>query len=344
MFAIVTTAPNLKPEVTTEIKAGSNVGIMVSPGTGEVPAEADVREAIAVSKMSPEEIKKREKLAAEINAKNEKAKNTNQITDKAMKEGKAAYDAKNYDLAIVKYTEGFNADPEFVGSAPVFLNNKGAALKLRGLESYKKSTTDTANKQSLMDSAKKDFQEAINAFQQSVAILKTSTTTDEKIRKGNEAVRNDALRELTETYRLMIGTRADTTQGKQALAVATDYMAAEANAAERTKTLVLLANTLRESGDSESAIPIYRKILETETDNVEALGGLGLSLVNIASASNPPDKVAMQEALNMLDRFAQTAPDTHPLKANVREVAEYLKNTEKLTPQKVARPASKRKT
>ena len=344
MFAILTTAPNLKPEVTTEIKAGSTVEITVSPGGGEVPTEADVREAIAVSKMSPEEIKKREKLAAEINAKNEKVKNINQVVDKAMTEGKAAFDAKNYDLAIVKYTEGISADPEFAGTAPVFLNNRGTALKLRGLESYKKSTTDTANKQSLMDSAKKDFQEAIASYQQAATILKTATTTDAKLQKGYVENRNIALRELVEIYRLMIGTRADATQGKEAIAVATNYAAAETDPAQKTKTLVLLADTLRLAGDSSSAVPVYRMAMTSAPENPDILAGLGLSLFSAGAEKSPADKPLMQEGLDLMTRFAEIAPETHPLKADVKGAVEYIKTTEKLTPQKVTRPASKRKT
>jgi tetratricopeptide (TPR) repeat protein len=347
LFAILTTAPNLKPEVTTEVKAGSVLAITVSPGGGEVPSEADVREAIAQSKnpISPEELKKREKLAAEVNAKNEKVKNINQVVNTAMSEGKTAFEAKNYDLAIVKYTEGINADPEYAGTAPVFLNNKGTALKLRGFESYKKSSTDTANKQTLMESAKKDFQEAIISFQKSLAILKTATTTDAKLQKSYEANRNAALRELVETYRLMVGSRADQTMGKEAATVATDYAAGETDPAQKTKTLVILADTLRLAGDSANAVPVYRIAMTGAPENPDILAGLGLSLFSAGAEKSPADKALMQEGLDLMTRFAEVAPETHPLKADVKGAVEYIKTTEKLTPQKTTRPAaSKKKT
>jgi hypothetical protein len=58
---------------------------------------------------------------------------------KAVKEGNDAFAAKNYDLAIAKYDEGIAADPEFVGSAPIFYNNRGTALTARAVDTYNKA-------------------------------------------------------------------------------------------------------------------------------------------------------------------------------------------------------------
>ena len=42
---------------------------------------------------------------------------------RALEEGNQAFNSKNYDIAIVKFEEGYKASPDFVGSAPVLLNN-----------------------------------------------------------------------------------------------------------------------------------------------------------------------------------------------------------------------------
>jgi hypothetical protein len=51
----------------------------------------------------------------------------------------------------------------------------------------------------------------------------------------------------------------------------------------------------------------------------------------------------MQEGLNMMEQFTQVAPDTHPLKSDIRGAVEYLKTAEKLIPQKTTRPAPRKK-
>lgn len=302
-------------------------------------AKPPTKEEIEAAKKAQAEY---EKKKAEIESRNAKVTNINKVVEQALSEGKAAFDAKNYELAAAKYQEGINADPDFAGTATVFNNNRGLALKLRGFDNYKKSTTDAAGKTALMESAKKDFSDAIANFQRTLALVKANSTTDAKLQKDYATYRRVALTELIETHRLMVGSRADQTRGKEALAAIEEYSATETEPAVKAKTLLAMADTLRSAGDSENAVPIYRKIMEISPDNIEAMGGLGLSLVNIAAASAPPDKAMMQEALNLLDRFAQGAPDTHPLKADVKGVSDYLKNTEKLAPQKTSRPAKKK--
>ena len=102
-----------------------------------------------------------------------------------------------------------------------------------------------------------------------------------------------------------------------------------------------MADTLRLAGDSTSAVPIYKKVLEVAPDNPDLLGGLGLSLFDVGVSTT--NREQMQEGLNMMERFAQLAPDTHPLKNDIKGAVEYLKTTEKLTPQKV-KPAPRKKT
>ena len=367
-FMLVISAPGIQPQVFQGVKAGQdNLFYTVYAGDGKRYTEEEARQILAAPKKSggnttdaaansnskpatAEEIaaaKKAqaeyEKQKAEIEARNEKVKNINQVVDKALSEGKAAFDAKNYDLAITRYAEGYSADPEFAGTAPVFLNNKALTLKLRGYDSYKKSATDTANKAALMESAKKDFSEAISDFNKSLTVLKAATTTDAKLQKDYESYRRVALAGLVETHRLMLGTRADQTRGKEALAALEEYIALEADPALKLKTQVLMADVLRTSGDSTNAVPIYKRVLEAAPDNADAMGGLGLSLFDVGVSNS--NKEQMQEGLNMMERFTQSAPETHPLKADIKGAVEYLKTTEKLTPQKTTRPApAKRKT
>lgn len=340
-FAVVVSAPNIKPELRINAKAGQSLDISVTEGDGGVPSEEEVRDAVAVAAVDPNSAEgkklaaEREKKIAEINAKNEKAKASNEIINRALKEGNEAYNAQNYDVAIAKYDEGYNAAPDFLGSAPIFLNNKGNALRLRGYNAYKKAVTDAADRASLMESAKKDFADSVAAYQQNLKLLETAPATDANAQKSKATAHVGVM----EAYRLMVGSHADMTKTKELAAAANDYAAVETDAAAKAKSLILVADTLRLAGDSADAIPLYRKVLEIDPNNTSAIGGLGLSLFNEGVTAN--DKAQMQEGLNLMEKFAQTTPpanaskDELQMREDVKGAVDYLKNSEKMTPQKV---------
>ncbi|MCV4732206.1 hypothetical protein OFB80_30405, partial [Escherichia coli] len=87
-------------------------------------------ELTAEEKKAKEEYEKKVK---EIQEKNAKIQQKTAIIEAALKDGNAAFQAKNWDAAIAKYDEGIAADPDFAGSAPVLMNNKGAALRERAV-------------------------------------------------------------------------------------------------------------------------------------------------------------------------------------------------------------------
>jgi tetratricopeptide (TPR) repeat protein len=345
-FVIVATAPNIRAGYFPNVKANmENIVIEVEEGDGKVPTEEEIRAALAsvttTGELTPEEKKKQEDLAkknAEIQAKNERIKNANEIINRAIAEGKKAYDASDWDTAIAKFDEGYKADPEFAGTAPVFLNNKADALRQRAISNYKKSVSDAANKATHLEAAKRDFLESITASQRAVEILKNATGTEANVQKGYETNRMVAYSIMNDSYRLMIETRIDEGKAAEAAQVVDAYVALEPDAAKKAKAQIQMADALRKIGKSDEAIPLYRKALESAPDNPDLLAGLGLSLFNSGVIAN--NKEQMQEGLNIMERFTSIAPDTHALKASVKEAVDYLKNQEKLTPQKNTKPAT----
>lgn len=347
-FALLVSAPDTLAAL-LYAKGGETANVSLTPGNGETPSDEEVHTAIKEATIDPNSVEgkkiaaEREKKTAEINAKNDKARASNDVLNRALKEGNTtfsegnnAYIAKNYDdsiakfgAAAAKYDEGYNAAPEFLGSAPIMLNNKGNALRLRGFSNYKKSGTDAANKATLMEAAKKDFNEALASHQKALAVASTAPATDTKS-KDNKLV---ALSGIAESYRLLVGTRADASKTKELLAAANDYAAAETVAATKAKKLNEIADTFRLAGDSADSIPLYKKVLEVDPNNVDAIGGLGLSLYNEGAVNN--NKEQTQEGLNLMKKFTEVAPDTHPEKLNIKNAVDYLINSEKMTPQKV---------
>ena len=116
---------------------------------------------------------------------------------------------------------------------------------------------------------------------------------------------------------------------------------------KRRKRRLTYADIMRETGDSEKAIAGYRAVLQTTPDNADAMAGLGLSLFNAGVVSS--NKEQMQEGLNFMTKYIESAPisatdsaSVKEFKQSVKDAVDYLKNTEKLAPQKVATPAKRK--
>ena len=367
-YALSISAPNIKPTVVPGVRAGNeDVPVVVAVGDGKRFTEEEVRQSLAApassgnttagataevapakpAKESAEDKKKREeyeKQVADINNKNEKIKNSDAIIKRTQEEGGKAFADKNWDVAIAKYEEGYQASPDFVGSAPILLNNKAAAYTERGVALHNQNVklTDATQKIANKTKIKQDFAGAIDAYSKSLAMTKNPTSTEVSAQKIAE-IKLQTLRGAENVLQYMVKTDAvDEKTTESARMLTQEYIAAETDAAKKAKAQAILGDVFRVAGDSDNAIIEYKKALEVAPDDADALAGLGLSLFNAGVLDNN-NKAKMQEGLNYMTRFAEVAPAAHPLKSNVAELVDYLKTQEKLTPQKVSRPATRRK-
>lgn len=364
-FVLSVSAPGVSPNYLPNVRAGAdNLLITVNEGDGKRWTEEEIRSALTAPaaaaaaggettqkapQLTAEQKKAQaeyEKKVAEVAAKNDKIKNNDAVIQKSFSEGNAAYKAKNYDLAISKFDEGINAEPDFAGSAPVLLNIKGAALKDKGFESYSQGakSADAAIKASMFEAAKKDWNASMEAYDRALVILKGATAPDPAEQKKYDTTKLNVLQNLIEVHRLMNKSGVDRSKSAQAKIAYDQYLAIETDAAAKAKAELNLADILRESGDFEGAVAGYKKALENSPDNPDALAGAGLSLFALGASVQPENLAQEQEGLNYLQRFTEVAPENHPLKASVKESVDYLKS-KSLTPQKTSRPAAgKRKT
>lgn len=350
-YVLAVSGPGISPAVSNTIRGGNEaVAIIVSAGDGRQVSEAEVRQFVKSAKASPQtamseaERKKAqaeyEKAKAKYEEDKKKADDANRIVGEALKSGEVAFKAKDYTSAIAKFDEGINADPEFEGTAPVLLNYKGVAQRSRAFEAYERSTkAEGEAKKAEVEKAKADFAASIESFDRGLKILANAKPADAASQGNIEKVRHNILTNEIEAYRLIVRTKADVTRAKDAIATYEQYFTVETDPVKKTTARLGLADLLREAGESEPAIVAYRAVLETSPDNPDALAGLGLSLFNVGVVED--NKPKMQEGLNIMQKFADTAPDTHPLKSSVKEAVDYLKTEQKLAPQKTA-PVRKR--
>jgi tetratricopeptide (TPR) repeat protein len=351
-YVLAVSGATISPAISSTVQPGNeSVQILVFPGDGKLLTEADVRKAAkespaGVSTANEADRKKAEaeyqKQLAKYNEEKSKADNANKIVNASMKDGDAAFKAKDYTTAIAKFDEGIAADPEFEGSAPVLLNYKGVVLKTRAFEAYQRAAkADAAEKAAEMEKAKADFQASLDAYDRGLKILTAAPKAADAATQANlDKTKYMILGNYIESYRLIVRTKADASKAKDAGPIYAQYLAVETDAAKKVSAQLALGDLMREAGESEPAIAAYRAVLEAQPDNPDALAGIGLSLFNVGVVEN--DKAKMQEGLNIMTKFADTAPDTHPLKTSVKEAVDYLKTEQKLAPQKTTTPPRKR--
>jgi tetratricopeptide (TPR) repeat protein len=354
-------APGAKPGFMPNVKAGDEkLLITLTEGDGKRWTEQEIRDAIAGADTGsgqpaqPTEDQKKaqaeyEKKVAEVSSKNKEIENKNQVIQASLKAGNDAFNAKDYDTAVAKWTEGINADPDFVGSAPILLNNKGTALKIVGVDAYNRAvkSADPNEKATLTAKAKSSLEGSLDAYKKSWTIIKNAPAADTAGQTNLEQAKYGALTGLTEAYRLMVQTKMNPAAAADSKEAFDAYIAVETDPAKKAKALLTYADIMRETGDSEKAIQGYRAVLQTSPDNGEAMAGLGLSLFNAGVVSD--NKEQKQEGLNYMTKYIESSPisatdsaSVKEFKQSVKDAVDYLKNTEKLAPQKVAAPAKRK--
>lgn len=301
----------------TALLAAGSSDVFSQKKEGEKPAATVTCEELVAKPLTAEQYKQlpsdearkqydeQLKLCKEGLAQNTKAKNANEIVNRVVKEGGSALDAKDYATAIAKFDEGYNADTEYWGTAPVMLRNKAIALRARGADSYNAAVRnkDTAARNSGKADAAKDFQAAADSLQKALDILSKSTVpTDAAQAKNFQANKMTAIADRAESYRLLV--LSDSSKATDGTAAFEEYVAIETDPAKKQKFQMVLAQSLFAAGDFDKAIPAYQKILTENPNNPDALYFMGSMLVSI----DPENKAKVQEGVGYFERFVKAAP------------------------------------
>ena len=304
------------------------------------------------AKLSPEEEAKRKAENERIAKENEKNININKVVGDAFKAGNAALNAggladkannheeaiKLYGDAVQQYDMGLAADAD----QPSLLTNKASALKALGVDKYNAAiqTKDDAARATALEVAKADFKAAADAANKAADLIKkVPAATDPEEQKQQTANKYLAMSVRAEAMRLFV-TKADASQADTAGAAFDDYIAVETDAAKKAKAQMDKAQTLFDAGAADRAIVEFKKILDVQPDNVDALYGMGIAEISVAYGDK--DKAKMQEGVNYLQQFVDKAPDTHRYKAEAKATLAELKSTESVVPEKTT-PAPRRK-
>jgi tetratricopeptide (TPR) repeat protein len=355
-YIIAGSHPTANPSFLSDIKVGRGVEyeIKLSPGNGKrltleeinsvprsggggAPSGAGKGES-AADKAKREELEKKNK---EILDKNKKIGESNTVVARTFKAGNEALLAKNYDEAIKQYEEGLAADSE----QPAILTNKALAFKARGVDRYNSSISakDDAAKAAALTGAKSDFTAAAEDTKKALDLIKAQTApTAPNEQTQYNANKLAALNTRAEAMRLFV-TKVDPSQVDAGQAAFDEYMAAETDPVKKLAAQRSLAQMLFDASAFDKALAEYKKILETNPDDTDALVKSGMLLFNIGAMNNN-DKVKYQEAANYLQQFVEKAPDTDKLKADAKAILDELKNQQNVKAEKGVTPARRRRS
>jgi len=368
-YTVAASHPSAQPSFIGDVKVGREIpaDLTLAPGDGKRLTAEEVKGAAAgprpanapaggsssggggdkESAETKAEREKRIKENAEIEAKNKKITESNAVVMKTFTAGNtalqaagAATAAKNSQEAIAKYGEAINAfneglaaDPE----QPALLTNRSLAYKGRGVEQYNASIkqTDDAAKKTARDAAQADFKAAAESSTTAVNLLKqVPNPTDPAEQQRLNGNKYAAFSANAESLRLLA--KVDPTQADAALAAYNDYIGLETDPKKKVKAQLDAGQMLQDAGSFDKALAEYKTILTVEPDNPDANVGAGLALFGAG------DKAKYQEAANYLQHFVDVAPEDHKFKADAKAILAELKNTEKVTPEKMA-PAKRKR-
>ena len=361
-YLIAVSGTGLQPQVYPKVRANmENIEIEVAAGDGRVLTEPEAKglatKAVpAKGEMSAED---KERLAAfekekqKVESSNADIEKKNALAARVAKEGSEAFNTKQYDVALAKYEEGIVAIPDFAGITPVLLNGKMASHRMRAFNLYVEGArnTDVTTRLAKYEAAKKEYGEALKAYDRGRAVLKNAPpTTDAAEIKGRTGVTSDLLVNAMEVHRLMAVSGVETSKTAEAKVIWDEYLATETDPLKKTKAMKNLGDIYRGAGELEKAITVYKQVLETDPENQEVMAMIGLSLVGLGGSVDPPNKEQLQEGLNYMEKYSNTVQvlptDSQfdkDFKQSVKDTVEYLKNEQKLKPQTPPKATPKRR-
>lgn len=344
-FILSVSGKGIGPRITLEVKpGGKNEKITVDEGNGKTLTKVEVWQAFADSKRPSGGFSDDQKQAkaqydkwrAERESMNEKIKENNAQASQLLEEGNIAYADKNYDLAIAKYEEGYNVNPEFVGSAPVFLNNKAAALKNRAVDNFNDAirTKDTAKINKAKVKVGKDLSDAIDAAGKAYNLLAKASPADISDQANHEKNKFNATDYARDAARIMV--QADLVDAEKVGVIKillVEYIKMQSDKVKKGKAQSVLASYIMGTGDYGTAAIEFKKAFRYLKKDPDVLAGLGLSLYTVSYETN--DKAQQQESLNYMDFYLKTAPKKHRMRDGIEGAVDDLVKNHQLKPKKL---------
>jgi tetratricopeptide (TPR) repeat protein len=340
-FTVIVTGPGMQPTWATGVRllSGAPIDFVAEPGEGQTLTPEQLQSLLAKPKGGggppgpggsgppPASAADRAKAAQQEKELAEKRKEGEALQGAyndalaRYKQGVELMKTSNYQGALSEFEAAAGVDP---GKHEAFAE---VAYKANAnvAEAHYQLGVDLFNNKK-RDEAKVHFQKAVEAIDKSLAVL--TTLPPEK----NPNLNNDLI-----TYYNI--------RSKNAMLLiehfgVVDLVEPSIKMIEKVETIdttgknrwaVLRGDVYRFSGRSDEAIAAYKNAITTDPTNVDALYGLGLTLI----AASEKEKI--QEGANALADFVAKAPATDKRVADVKAALEAVKEAYKVEAEKPAR-------
>jgi tetratricopeptide (TPR) repeat protein len=331
-YIVAASSPIAAPKWVSNVRSGRDmvVELTLDPGDGRRLTFDEIKRAAGINTESSADAAKRDELArknAEIDAQNQKIVAANDVLAREFKAGNDEVSAaiaadragtheaaiQHYTAAVAHYDAALGADRE----QPSVLTNKAVALSRRGVERFNAAVKTKPVDDAAVRAAKDDFKAAAAI---SAMIQAHAAPTEPGALRGYQANRYAAVKAYAESMRLYV-TKSDPKQAEAAHNAYKAYITLEADPASRSKAQLDMAQMLLDAGSPESALVEFRTILAMDPSNARANLGAGTAIFSMG------DNSQMRQAATYLQHYLDVAPDSDPMKADVREILFYIKRT-----------------
>jgi tetratricopeptide (TPR) repeat protein len=333
-YLVVASGPGCAPQWQTGVRIAQvpSLDFTLNPGDGTTPTYEQVVAAMkgggggggapTAPAVSSADRAKADAAAKERAEKVKEAQALQATLDEAIKHFKAGTDLKtanNYEGAITEFEQAAAVDPGKHKAFVEVAHKSNAQLA----ETHYQLGADLFNKKQ-RDAAKPHFEKAYEAAKKAIALASTtpddpSANTDLIVYYGILGKNASLLVELYGETNIIDDT------------VKAIDQAETLDAANKGKWEVLKAKMFFNSGRTDEAMTAYKGVLQADPNNVDALFGLGLSLVATG------DKAKVQEGVNYLADFIAKAPPTDRRVADVKAQLDDLKKQQQVEPEKTTR-------
>jgi tetratricopeptide (TPR) repeat protein len=268
-----------------------------------------------------------EKERARIVAENNKIAASNETVTRAFAAGNEALKAsellasdpaaqmRKLDMAIASYDEGLATRND----EPALLTNKSEALRRRGVLRFNVALAAKRGADAAVAEAAADWRVAADLASKALALLKSAAPKDAAQQAAHGVNLRAAQSARAQAMRL-VGTKVDQSRAQEASKAYQELIASETDPAKKLSLRVEAAKIWFDVGDYARAATEMRKVSADAPSNLDAALYLGLSL---AAAG---DKASAREAATYLQRFLDGAPQTHPMRGDVRAMLDYVKS------------------
>jgi len=316
------------PVVDTTLDAGDGTTLTLEEVQKQMAMQKAGGGAPAAKTLSPAERAKAEAAQKELEASAKEGKELQATFDLAVKhfnEGVRLKTANNYEAALTEFEESTKLDPSKNKNFVEIAHRSNAQVA----ETNYQLGADKFNKRD-RNGAKPHFEQAVTSINKAIAVA--SAVSDDP------TVNNDLItyygileknaRILVENYGAanLVDDTVKAIEKAEAL-----------DAANKNKWGVLKADMYRSAGRTDDAVAAYKKVIGADPAFVDALYGLGLTL--IAST----ERAQIQEGANTLADFVSKAPPTDKRVAIVKDALEGVKNAYTVEAEKPAAPARGRR-